>query len=413
MNPTKSEYELFEALCEIPVIDSHEHLVPEQEYLSYAYSGLNMFAGYLFYDLGSAGLDPEFQATLRDPGYRSVDHWWPVIRKYWEHVEHSSYARALKIAVKELYGIDQINTDTIFELAELIIADNTPGLYDRILRERCGIRRVVTQIKTVSFPNDPILAGLTHYPVALHPGFHGLDYIGRISEAAGGGLETLDDYAEALRKLMQQSVQEGSRGLKMVAGDYQIPDKAKAERELRQYLASSDFTMESMALRSYLLEVCLDVVSEHDLAAVVHGGYWRDFRENDPKHLLGFARRRTDVRFDLLHLGMPMIRDALLIGKNLPNVSLNLAWCPIISFEQTVHAINEMIDLVPMNKIIAFGGDYYMCVQKIYGHLTMARQAIAQVLSRRVSRGDFTKDQALSIARMWLYDNPGRIYRVN
>ena len=67
--------------------------------------------------------------------------------------------------------------------------------------------------------------------------------------------------------------------------------------------------------------------------------------------------QRQDVRFDLFHLGMPMIRDAILIGKTCPNIVLNLTCCPIISQVQTYRALDEILDLVPVNKIVAFGGD--------------------------------------------------------
>ena len=135
-------------------------------------------------------------------------------------------------------------------------------------------------------------------------------------------------------------------------------------------------------------------------------------RELDPKLMFSFADRRRDVRFDMFHLGMPMIRDAILIGKNLPNVTLNLTWCPIISQLQTARALNEIIDLVPVNKIIAFGGDYRASVQKVYGHLVMAREVVAQVLAQRIEAGDFDRQYAMHLAKLWFYDNPGRIYKI-
>jgi ABC-type amino acid transport substrate-binding protein len=62
--------------------------------------------------------------------------------------------------------------------------------------------------------------------------------------------------------------------------------------------------------------------------------------------------------------------------------------------------------------VTAFGGDYRVSVQKVYGHLLMARQALAAALSRRVDAGDFDRAEALRLARMWLDENPARIYRL-
>jgi hypothetical protein len=107
-----------------------------------------------------------------------------------------------------------------------------------------------------------------------------------------------------------------------------------------------------------------------------------------------------------------MVRDAILMGKSLPNVTLNLTWCPIISQSQTVQALDEIIDLVPANKITAFGGDYRVAVQKVYGHLVMAREAVAAAMARRVEADDLNREEALRLARLWLCDNPAWIYRL-
>ena len=154
------------------------------------------------------------------------------------------------------------------------------------------------------------------------------------------------------------------------------------------------------------------MATEAGVPVTVHAGYFGDFRDLDPKHIFSFALRRRDVHFDLLHLGMPMVRDAALIGKTLPNVSLNLAWCPVVSQLQTMRILAEIIDLVPANKVIAFGGDYRVAVHKVWGHLVMAREVVASVLADRIEAGDFDREYAVYLARLWFYDNPMRIYKL-
>jgi hypothetical protein len=68
---------------------------------------------------------------------------------------------------------------------------------------------------------------------------------------------------------------------------------------------------------------------------------------------------------------------------------------------------------VPVNKIIGFGGDYNRPVEKVYGHLVMAREDIAIVLGRRVDRGLMSHDKAVAIAKKWFWDNPKHLYRLN
>jgi hypothetical protein len=77
---------------------------------------------------------------------------------------------------------------------------------------------------------------------------------------------------------------------------------------------------------------------------------------------------------------------------------------------QTKRALDEILDLVPLNKIIAFGGDYRVAVQKVYGHLVLAREVVASALGERIEAGELDREEALRIARLWFYDNPARIY---
>ena len=69
--------------------------------------------------------------------------------------------------------------------------------------------------------------------------------------------------------------------------------------------------------------------------------------------------------------------------------------------------LDEAIDLIPMNKILAFGGDYSgVVLEKIYGHLVMARENIAEVLARRIMNKQLSESQALTLVRKWFWENP-------
>ena len=402
--------DLYQEIAELTIIDAHEHLPSEEEYLSFGYSGLNLFAGgYIWHDLESAGLSPEFKATMRDGGDRQVETWWPVIKPYWEHVKYTSYARALRITVRDLFGLSDINDATIGEFTDRVKADNTPGLYGRILQNRCHIHTSITCVDRADFPNDLGLRGIT---MLIKAGGVGRSLITGLSTRSGHTIRTLEDAAEAVQSLLRADLDKGAVGFKIRVGDYGEPDPAAAEEEFRQAIQSSDEPGFFPALRDYLFDKSLDVAAEADVPVAVHTGYWGDFRQLDPKLLFSFADRRRDVRFDMFHLGMPMVRDGALIGKTLPNVTLNLTWCPIISQLQTVRILGEIMDLVPTNKVIAFGGDYRVAVQKVYGHLVLARQVVASVLADRIQAGDFDREYAMHLAKLWFHDNPSRIYKL-
>jgi hypothetical protein len=76
------------------------------------------------------------------------------------------------------------------------------------------------------------------------------------------------------------------------------------------------------------------------------------------------------------------------------------------------NALDEWVDQVAANKIIAFGGDVRGCVEKVYGHLTLAKEVVAAVLGRRIERGWIHRPQALELARRWFLENPAELYGV-
>ena len=73
----------------------------------------------------------------------------------------------------------------------------------------------------------------------------------------------------------------------------------------------------------------------------------------------------------------------------------------------------EVIEMVPMNKVIGFGGDYNIPVEKVFGHITIAREDIARVLAARIERGQMSEEQAIGLAQKWLWDNAKSLYKLN
>jgi predicted TIM-barrel fold metal-dependent hydrolase len=152
------------------------------------------------------------------------------------------------------------------------------------------------------------------------------------------------------------------------------------------------------------------MVGETGRVVAVHTGVWNDFRRFKATHMIPMIQRHPDVRFDLYHGSIPYVREIGFVAKNFPNVWLNLCWAHIVSPVMTRSMLNEWMDYVPMNKIIAFGGDYMIPVEKVYGHLVMARENISQVLAMRVEEGLMDLEEAARVAYKWFHDNPAGLY---
>jgi hypothetical protein len=88
----------------------------------------------------------------------------------------------------------------------------------------------------------------------------------------------------------------------------------------------------------------------------------------------------------------------------LPNVWTDLCWVYIISPAVGRSALGELLETVPANKILGFGGDC-STVEATYAHAVMARKAIARTLSEKVVDGLLDEETAVYIARRILRDN--------
>jgi hypothetical protein len=51
-------------------------------------------------------------------------------------------------------------------------------------------------------------------------------------------------------------------------------------------------------------------------------------------------------------------------------------------------------------------------VDGVYGHQHLARADVARALAAKVEEGVFDADKAMEVARMFLYDNPKRLFRL-
>lgn len=409
MRLSKTEQALIKAFEEFEVIDAHEHLPPEHVRTSQPVDALTLFSHYTRTDLITAGMRPEDYDALHNPNL-PLDYRWNLLKPHLDNIRHGSYARPAFIAAKEFYGFDDINDDTYRPLSEEMQRHNTPGIYQRILRDKCRIRHALTQAGRTDYEGDLLIPLM---PMDTYAAAHTWNHITARAHELGERVGNLDDYVLICEKGLAKWKAQGAVGIKMAARPYGTPNRGDAMAAFESLRRGAQAQLPDMnPLRDYLVEQMLRLAAEQDLVVAVHAGMWGDFRELSSRHMIPLIARNPRTRFDLYHMGMPEVRPTGVMGKNFPNVWLNLCWSHIISPAMARAALDEYIDLVPVNKIIAFGGDYGKPVEKVYGHLVMARENIAAVLGRRVEAGLMTEQQALAVARKWFFANPMELYRL-
>lgn len=393
----------------IETIDCHEHLNSEHKRVGMDVDVFTLFSHYTQGDLRTAGMS-EADCNMLQNGRVPLEYRWRKFQPYWDMIRWSSYSKAALIAAKKFYGADDINENNYLDISQAIKDANKPGLYRHVLKEACNLKVSLLQCEYPDVDTELFM------PVVHMPFFNNTCTWNTLSRPVFSRetlVNTLDDYLGAAWKYICEVKSKGAAALKMMVRPNFEPDRAKALDAFEMLKKGSLSVLpDANPLTDYIHDCLIAFAEEQKLVIAVHTGYWGDFRKLDPLHIIPLLQRHPNTRFDVYHLGYPWAREALMLGKGNPNVWLDMCWTHIISQRFAQDALDEAMDLVPVNKLLAFGGDYGKPVEKVYGHLVMAREDVAAVLARRVRAGRLSETQAVGIARKWFLENPAELYGI-
>ena len=112
--------------------------------------------------------------------------------------------------------------------------------------------------------------------------------------------------------------------VKIVSYPYESPDRSRAAGAFRALLEGNTRADDMLHFTGQVFDRCFAFAGKHDFTIAVHSGVWGAFRQSHPCHLISLAQTYPDNRFDLFHLGMPFVREAVMIGKMFPTSSPSL-----------------------------------------------------------------------------------------
>jgi predicted TIM-barrel fold metal-dependent hydrolase len=236
-------------------------------------------------------------------------------------------------------------------------------------------------------------------------------------------IHSLEDLVKAMRAALEGYIAEGTVAVKSALAYNRVLKYDKVSRReaevafnrIASHLGEGLAWLEAKPLQDYMMHQVVRAAIEAGLPVQIHTGL-QEGNENiitnaNPTHLVNLFIEYKEAKFDLFHGGYPYIHEWATLAKNFANVTADITWLPIISPEMARRLLHELIETVPGNKIMAFGGDA-LTVEMAYGHSVMARQLVARVLSEKVDEGYLSEDEAVVLARRMLKDNPASLYKL-
>jgi predicted TIM-barrel fold metal-dependent hydrolase len=435
-NTRNGTQELREHVFSLPLIDTHEHLPSREEVRDRDTDVLKEYlAHYYNRDLISAGLAKGDYVRIVEEKL-PIGEKWKLVEPYWRHSRYTGYGRALDIAVEELYGIPGISGRTIEELNEKFLQSLAPGHFRRVLREKCRIEKSLLCVETLEEKYDPLVERSIHcdrelfVPVYIvntlvHP--ESWVEVERVERESGVRVTSFGAWLEAAEANIEQACAVGSPILKNSLAyvrslRYERALRAEAEEAFQAVFATQHFpewhprpALPGKAFQDYMFHFILEMANRRHLVVQIHTGIQEGsgnlLANSNPEALAPLFLQYPDVQFDLFHMGYPYQNVLTVLAKNFANVFIDMCWAHIVSPNASVQALVEWVDTVPLNKISAFGGDY-LFVDGVYGHQVLAREDVTRALALKVEEGLFDLEEAKRIARLWLYDNPKRLFRL-
>ncbi len=90
-----------------------------------------------------------------------------------------------------------------------------------------------------------------------------------------------------------------------------------------------------------------------------------------------------------------------------------MCWAQAFSPVGSRQALSEYIEMLPHNKILAFGGDLGGGnAWGVYANAKLARMNVANVLSEKITAGLMTEVEAVKLAYKLFYENACQLYNL-
>jgi predicted TIM-barrel fold metal-dependent hydrolase len=421
-------------VCAIPIIDTHEHLISEQERRNLDLDIFFLFSHYTSTDLINSGMSEEEYFSLSDFEI-TEDKRWRIFEKYWQIIKNTNYSKIVLESVKALYGFDDINAANHAEISKKINDTKNIEWYDHVLSDRSRIKYILNFIENIPEISDTSpLKRTDTMPVKNFVDMISVcckEDLMRFEKKYDTTLYNLKDYLGLIDSLFEESVNNNYRAIKIVLAymrdiHFEEIDFGEADKVFSRlyklmdygFLEKKDFLSKNELgpLQDHLVHYIIQKAISYNLPVQIHSGLLDGNLGNisgtNPNYLINLFLKYRNAKFDIFHAGYPYSDILVSICKQFPNVYFNLCWIHDVSADLYGDVLERVCEILPSNKVFGFGGDYKL-VECIYGAQKTARKTITTLLYKKIRSRYFTFEEGIEYAKKILYKNPLAFYSLN
>jgi len=427
--PSSNSFKVIAALVfRTSLVDTHEHLIEEKERLNGAPhprvpcdDWAILFSHYLSSDLLTAGMSKadldRFLSSEVDPAAK-----WKLLEPHWPAVKNTGYAQAVRLSIRELYGVDELSATTVGRVQAGYQKTRKPGFYERILRDMSGLESC--QVNCLSEPfresAQPLLLMQDLSIVGMFAG----PKLDTLVQPTGLQVKALGDWHRVIdwwfARYAKYAVAVKSQNAYSRDIDYARVPAEKAEPVFARVLQKEPVASEDRKLlEDHLFWYAVDKATASDLPVKLHTGYYANVNKmplgrlrQNPASASDLCRLSPETRFVFMHICYPHYEEMLALVKHFTNASVDMCWSWLVNPVAAKDYLKKHIVTAPANKLLTFGGDYFP-VEPVLGHSILARRGISQALSELVDEGWLSLKDALDLVPIILHENARRIFRLD
>jgi uncharacterized protein len=400
--------DLAEHIHALRMIDTHEHLNKEPDFIQYGPDILqDLFDNYVQADLIVAGATEAAVRRLLDAADPDLRARFAGVRTAWERCRHTGYGEAVRLIARRAYDMEAITPERIEAAAPRALALRQPGERLRILRDEAQLDHV--QIDDFRWQCLPDQSGPDFFLYDLSwVGFcqGQVDAPGIYEEV---GIE-VDDLASLRAGMAAIFAKHGPRAIAVKSQHaygrtllWREREDADAAGALGRQLAGQELDDdEQLCLGDWCLARGVELAIEHNLPFKIHTGYYAGHSRMPierirPSHLCALLARYPQARFVLMHIAYPYNDELVALAKHYPNVYVDMCWAWSINPLVARDFVRQMIHAVPTNKLFAFGGDTFWPNAAV-AYATQARDWLTRALQAEVDEGLLLPPEAIALA---------------
>lgn len=409
---TKLFNRILAEIRKIKLIDCHEHLQREDELPQGEEVNIGrFFVHYANSDLISSGMPAQDMKRVQADYKLTPRERWALLSPWYKKAYNTAYCESLRIAIQDLYNIEDFSPDSVDQLTERMRMSIKPG-FTRKVFDQANIDYAMTNpfgpklVFNPDFRYDCFICDMVD-------GFSRLE-IQPLAEQSGIDILGLDDYLRAIDFYFEKESRSAGAFKIIRAYDrsliWEDAPKSDAEKTFNRLLAFNDKPdrRDVQRLENYIIHYLCRKCGEYRLRMKFHTGIQEGngnvLTNSRAAFLCNLFLKYPKTGFDIFHVSYPYQEELTVLAKNFPNVTVDFCWMWIVNPAAGRRALSDMLDTVPTNKIHGFGGDYIF-VEGSYAHAIIARREITRVLCEKVEEGRFTEEYAVEIGQMLFRDN--------